>query len=128
MEIGDWRLAEIVATVIESLGVVVIGLGVVVAFYVTLRSWLADRTSNSFVTFRRAMTRWLLLGLELLIAADIISTVTLELDVASVASLGILVLIRTFLVWSIVVEDEGRWPWQRAGSIERAQREAHPEA
>ncbi|MGD9148307.1 MAG: DUF1622 domain-containing protein [Anaerolineae bacterium] len=56
--------------------------------------------------------RALLLGLEILVAADIIRTVALEATLQSVAVLGLLVLIRTFLSWALVVEIEGRWPWQ----------------
>jgi len=54
----------------------------------------------------------LLLGLEILVAADIVRTVALEATLESVAVLGLLVLIRTFLSWALVVEIEGRWPWQ----------------
>ncbi|MCB0165772.1 MAG: DUF1622 domain-containing protein, partial [Anaerolineae bacterium] len=54
----------------------------------------------------------LLLGLEILVAADVIRTVALEATLNSVMVLGILVLIRTFLSWALVVEMEGRWPWQ----------------
>jgi uncharacterized membrane protein len=56
--------------------------------------------------------RALLLGLEILVAADIIRTVALETTLQSVAVLGLLVLVRTFLSWALVVEIEGRWPWQ----------------
>jgi uncharacterized membrane protein len=56
----------------------------------------------------------LLLGLEVLIAADIIATVALELSLTNAASLGLIVLIRTFLSWAIEVETDGRWPWQGA--------------
>ena len=56
--------------------------------------------------------RALLLGLEILVAADIVRTVALEATLQSVAVLGLLVLIRTFLSWALVVEIEGRWPWQ----------------
>jgi uncharacterized membrane protein len=60
--------------------------------------------------------RSLLMGLEILVAADIVRTVALEATLQSVAVLGLLVLIRTFLSWALVVEIEGRWPWQaRAG-------------
>ena len=55
----------------------------------------------------------LLLGLEILVAADIVRTVALEATLQSVAVLGLLVLIRTFLSWALVVEIEGRWPWKR---------------
>jgi uncharacterized membrane protein len=56
--------------------------------------------------------RALLLGLEILVAADIVETVALETTLQSVVVLGLLVLIRTFLSWALVVEIEGRWPWQ----------------
>ena len=58
------------------------------------------------------LARALLLGLEILVAADIVRTVALEATLQSVAVLGLLVLIRTFLSWALVVEIEGRWPWQ----------------
>jgi uncharacterized membrane protein len=54
----------------------------------------------------------MLLGLEILVAADVVRTVALERTLRSFAALGLLVLIRTFLSWSIVLEIEGRWPWQ----------------
>lgn len=57
----------------------------------------------------------LILGLEILVAADIVRTVALEATLQSVAVLGLLVLIRTFLSWGLVVEIEGRWPWQPGG-------------
>jgi len=55
----------------------------------------------------------LLLGLEFLVAADIIRTVALSPTMQNVVTLGLLVLIRTFLSWALVVEVEGTWPWQR---------------
>ncbi len=117
MELGSWHLAETVAVAIETLGILVISVGVLVAVVTTARLKLADPSANAYKWFRRQMSRWLLLGLELLIAADVITTVTLDLDLASVAALGLLVLIRTFLAWSIVMEDEGRWPWQRSRDL-----------
>jgi uncharacterized membrane protein len=56
--------------------------------------------------------RSLLIGLEILVAADIVRTVALEATLESVVILGLLVLIRTFLSWSLEVEIEGHWPWQ----------------
>ena len=53
-----------------------------------------------------------MLGLEILIAADIVRTVALEATLESIGFLGLLVLIRTFLSWSLSVEIEGHWPWQ----------------
>jgi uncharacterized membrane protein len=66
----------------------------------------------------------MLLGLEILVAADIVRTVALEPSLESVGILGLLVLIRTFLSWSLDVELEGRWPWQaRAGPKESVKRD-----
>jgi uncharacterized membrane protein len=62
------------------------------------------------------MGRAILLGLEVLVAADIISTVALEPTLDSVIVLGIIVLIRTFLSWSLALELDGRWPWQRCSA------------
>jgi len=74
--------------------------------------------SERFVIYKRRLGRALLLGLEILVAADVIRTVALEPTLRSVSVLGLLVLIRTFLSWSLVVEIEGRWPWQPKSSSE----------
>ena len=120
MEINAWQLAEVTATLIEIAGVLVIGIGVIAATIMSARIKLNDPKAVTYVAFRREMSRWLLLGLELLIAADVIETVTLDLDLESVISLGILVLVRTFLAWSITMENEGRWPWQRSSDARAA--------
>ena len=70
----------------------------------------ADDTT--YKSYRHQLARALLLGLELLVAADIIRTVALEPTLMHVAILGLLVLIRTVLSWGLVVEIEERWPWQ----------------
>jgi uncharacterized membrane protein len=62
--------------------------------------------------YRSRLARSLLLGLEILVAADIVRTVALQATLNTIIELGLLVLVRTFLSWSIVVEIEGRWPWQ----------------
>jgi uncharacterized membrane protein len=74
--------------------------------------------------FRAALGRALLLGLEILVAADIVRTAALDPDLRNFEALGILVVVRTFLSWSIVVEVEGRWPWQRRESA--GQQAVHP--
>jgi uncharacterized membrane protein len=61
-----------------------------------------------------------LLGLEFLVAADIIRTVALEPTMQNVIILGLLVVIRTFLSWSLVVEIEGRWPWRAMTGEEKS--------
>jgi uncharacterized membrane protein len=78
----------------------------------SLSSWQGGVPMASYIEYRSTLGRILLLGLELLVAADVVRTVALEPTLSSIAGLGLLVLIRTFLSWSIVVEVEGRWPWQ----------------
>jgi uncharacterized membrane protein len=73
--------------------------------------------SVQYEHYRASLGRSLLLGLEILVAADIVRTVALEPTLRNILILGLLVVIRTFLSWSIVLEIEGRWPWQaRPGS------------
>ena len=71
------------------------------------------RAPDAYTSYRVRLGRALALGLEVLVAADVIRTVALEPTIGNVAVLGFLVLIRTFLSWSLVVEVEGRWPWQQ---------------
>lgn len=63
--------------------------------------------------YKHTLGLGLLLGLEILVAADVIRTVALEFTLENIASLGLLVVVRTFLSWSLMVEIEGRWPWQQ---------------
>jgi uncharacterized membrane protein len=90
---------------------VVVGLG-----YALIQCGIAFREpelrGSAYRRLRTLSARILLLGLELLVAADIVHTVALEPSLESVAVLGLLVLIRTFLSWSLIVEIEGRWPWE----------------
>jgi len=98
-----------VAIEVVAVGIIVVGLG-----YALVRSGVAfaRREERAYLRLRSNSARILLLGLELLVAADIVRTVALEPSLESVAVLGLLVVIRTFLSWSLVVEIEGRWPWQ----------------
>lgn len=92
--------------------------------YVTLR-YLYDLHGNAEHAFRRyrhGLGRTLLLGIEILIAGDIVRTVAVDPSIESVIVLAGIVLIRTFLSISLQVELEGRWPWQRAAG-ERGPRE-----
>ena len=69
--------------------------------------------TESYESYKQQLGRPLLLGLELLVASDVIRTVALAPTLINVAVLGLLVLVRTMLSWSLIVEMEGRWPWQR---------------
>ena len=74
---------------------------------------ISSNVDDALQSFKRTMARGLLVGLDLLIAADIIKTVTLEANLENATVLAILVLIRTFLSWTLILEVEDRWPWQK---------------
>jgi uncharacterized membrane protein len=102
-----------VGEVIDVLGVIAIVVGVL---YATVDAAVRRlrRTGPVYARYRRVLGRGILIGLELLVAADIIRTVAVTPTLDSVAVLGLIVLIRTFLSWSLEVEIAGRWPWQKA--------------
>ena len=116
--IVDW--IEFAATAIEILAVIIL---VVPIFFSVIR-YLYRRVrrqvdDNAYRDLKGRLGRSMLLGLEILVAADIVRTVALDETLESVAILGLLVLIRTFLSWSIDVEIEGRWPWQAGAKTEK---------
>ena len=113
LTIGDFEVARWAVEIIEIVAIFVIVVGVVVAVAAGLIQWIRVDPEVGFGTFKRYIARGLLVGLDLLIAADVIRTVTLEGTLESAAVLGLLVVIRTFLSWTLVLEVEGRWPWQR---------------
>lgn len=104
---------EMAAAGIEALAVAVM---VGFILIVTLRWFLhiGRQQERAYERYRASVGRSLLVGLELLVAADIIRTVALDTSPANVATLAALVLVRTFLGWTLTVEVEGRWPWQKA--------------
>jgi uncharacterized membrane protein len=110
METGT--IIQVVGEVVDILGVIAIIVGVVYAILDAALRGLR-RVSPVYTRFRRLLGRAILLGLELLVAADIIKTVAVTPTLDSVAVLAVIVLIRTFLSWSLEVEISGRWPWQR---------------
>lgn len=112
-EIADWEIARDVSEWIEVAAIVVIVIAVLVAFWSSLSMRLRGSTDDALSVFKKQIARGLLAGLDLLIAADVIRTVTLEPTIENVTALGILVVVRTFLAWTLVLEAENRWPWQR---------------
>ncbi|ERL54799.1 DUF1622 domain-containing protein [Psychrobacter aquaticus] len=100
-----------IAKIIEFVGVMIMVLGLIYAFYKTISS-LGHFTDETYVSIRQAVGKSILLGLEVLIAADIMATVVTEPTLKDVLVLGFIVLIRTFLSLSLQVELEGRFPWQ----------------
>jgi uncharacterized membrane protein len=105
------EVIETVGKVIDATGVAVIVGGALVA-----ASWALTKRAvpgGRYEDFRRQLGRSILLGLEFLVAADIIRTVAITPTPQSVAVLGGIVLIRTFLSFSLQLEMTGAWPWQR---------------
>ena len=98
-----------VARAVELVGIGVIIVGIAYGFFNFARGF---RQNTAYVAFRQQVGKAILLGLEILVAADIILTVTTDPTLEKVAVLGLVVLIRTFLSFSLEVELEGRWPWQ----------------
>ncbi len=111
------RGIEWAAVGIEVLAVLVIvgGVLVVAIRQGTLRYLFRLGPPGTFESYKHQLGKFLLLGLELLVAADVVRTVALEPTLQNVAVLGLLVVVRTFLSWSMEVEMEGRWPWRAKG-------------
>ena len=107
---------EYVALAIEVLAVVIIVGAIFYAMgHYAYRAAIRPERGALYRQLKVRLGKALLLGLEILVAADIVETVALETTLQSVVVLGLLVLIRTFLSWALVVEIEGRWPWQAVG-------------
>lgn len=107
------ELAEQTGLAVEGLGVLVIVASVAVALAVLLwRSAHARTRQAAYQDTRRCLGRGILLGLEVLVAGDIIRTVAVTPTLGSVTVLAIIVLVRTFLSFVLTLEIEGRWPWQ----------------
>ena len=109
------------ARVIEVTGVAIITLGAIAASVHFLLQLLRSGSSRTiYNAYRASLGRAILLGLEFLVAADIIGTVAVDPTLDNLGVLGVIVLIRTFLSFSLEVEIEGRWPWQQARPAETA--------
>jgi uncharacterized membrane protein len=98
---------------IDGTGVAVIVVGAVIAGAAAMVRRLR-READVYRQFRQMLGRTILLGLELLVAGDIVRTVAATPTLTSVGVLGGIVLIRTFLSFTLEVEITGRWPWQKA--------------
>ena len=119
LTIGGWQVAEDISKLIEILAIAVITVTVLAAFVAGARVVRSQGMASAVEQVKQVVGRGLLLGLDLLIAADVIRTVTLEPTLENVAALGVLVFVRTFLAWSLMVELHGRWPWQRGARASR---------
>lgn len=126
---GFEEAMDAIARGVEILGILTLVLGLAMAL---VRAGLAlaggRGGEEGYRIVRTVFGRSILLGLEFLVAADIIRTVAVQPSLQNVAVLGLIVLIRTFLSFSLEVEIDGRWPWRRAGLERAASSPASPDA
>lgn len=107
-------IVERAAMILSLTAVLVIVVGFLVAFVSYWRHSRRLSAEENYRRFKPRLARVLMIGLEILVVADVIETVTLEITFKSLASLGLLVIVRTWLSWTLDLEAEGRWPWQPA--------------
>jgi uncharacterized membrane protein len=118
-EINGW--IHLVAIALEIFGVFIIVAGII---WSTIATLFNSISTASYDQYRIRIGRSLLLGLEVLVAADIIRTIAIELSFTSLGLLAGLVLVRTFLSWTLTLEIEKRWPWSGHGKEEPSGTEA----
>src|ERR1700716_3542680 len=107
----DW--VDAVSKVVDAVGVAIVALGLVVASAMFVsRALRTDQFDSVYRSYRQGLGRAILLGLEFLVAADIIRTVAVDPTFQSAGVLALIVLIRTFLSMALQLEVDGRWPWQ----------------
>ncbi len=109
------QTVEGVGKAVDVAGVAVIVGGILVASALAARRLPGERPTDQYRRFRQGIGRAILLGLEILVAADIVRTVAVDPTFRSAGVLAIIVAIRTFLSFSLEVELEGRWPWRSRG-------------
>ncbi len=117
MDDGDFKDAmELVGKVVDVLGVATIVVGIAIA---TVLLVTRPRREAPLRHYRQGIGRAILLGLEFLVAADIIRTVAVEPSFTNAGVLAVVVVIRTFLSFTLELELTGRWPWQSAPERDR---------
>jgi len=109
-------IIEGIVTIFEAGGVLALIIGAFFALikYIRVLSRRGGDAAAAYRQLRQGLGRAILIGLEFLVAADIIRSVAIDPTFTSVGVLGLLVVVRTFLSWSLEVEITGRWPWQPA--------------
>ena len=117
-------LKETIETAAAGIEILAVAVIVIAVAFGTARFVLhaQQRVEDAYEQYRVHLAKALLLGLEFLVAADIVRTVALEPTLMSVGILALLVVVRTFLSWSLVVEIEGRWPWRAADALMQERR------
>lgn len=110
---GIYRMIELAAAGVDLLAAVVIIVGMLVGTLGFLAHWRPRSAVPDYLEgYREKVGKALLLALELLVAADILETIVLGPNLQDVTVLAVLVVVRTFLSWTLELEIDHRWPWQ----------------
>lgn len=110
----DLSLVLSLGTFVDAAGVLIIVFGLILSVIIFLRDWYKEAAlNNCYTSLRQNLGRAILLGLEFLVAGDIIRSVAGSPTFASIGILAMIVIIRTFLSVTFEMEVEGRWPWQK---------------
>ena len=107
------NVVSVIGYTIEGTGVLIIVVGFLLASLAAVKRYLTREQGDLHQQYRRSLAKSMMLGLEFLVAGDIIRTVVIAHTIQDVLALGLIVLIRTVLVFTIHLEVEGRWPWQK---------------
>ena len=113
------KILELSGLIITAFAVLVIFIGFALAMGRYFLRFRNQSPVNNFTSFKIELGRALLLGLEILVLADVIETITVESTYQSLAVLAFIVVLRTAVSWTLALETEGHWPWQ-AESEEQA--------
>lgn len=113
------EIIELIVLILEIIAVAIISVTIIAALIRFIRSILKRNTTDICIKeFKRIITVGIEFALEILIAADIISTVLLDDSLANLSTIALLVLIRSFISWELYFEREGRWPFQKPEKTE----------
>lgn len=110
MDFEEWM--EYAVQAFEIVGVAILAIGSIVALVGAARTFVGGEPAAAYEQARHGVGRSILLGLEILIIADIVQTITVDPTLESAATLGVIVLVRTFLSFSLEIELDGVVPWR----------------
>ena len=107
------EIMDVVSRIFEVAGIAVLVVGFLIGISLALRDLLRGKRGGAYSMIRTYFGQSILLGLEILVAADLIRTVIVDTTMENLKLLGLIVLIRTFLSFSLEIEIEGISPWRR---------------
>ncbi len=118
------NVVEAIGWTLEGIGVIVVVIGSTVGLARYLHEMRLDDGGRSYYHLRQRIGRSIIIGLEFLIAGDIIRTVVVQHSLQSLTALAIIIALRTFLSLTLFLEVEGRWPWQKSAEEQATQRKS----